>query len=94
MPEPGVPAELRGMRPTARIMFLLLRHHGAVSRQELIRLSQCDGSMVSIALGELEEAGIVSRRPNPYDRRKNRFVLTDHLATESVQGGARNATGD
>jgi DNA-binding MarR family transcriptional regulator len=82
------------MRPTARIVYLLLRQYGAVSRQTLIELSQCNGRMLSTALSELEEEGIVSRRPNPYDRRKNRFVLVDHLATENVQADARNATGD
>lgn len=40
---------------------------------------------MSIALGELEEEGIVSRRPNPYDRRKNRFVLTDQLASDTEE---------
>jgi DNA-binding MarR family transcriptional regulator len=76
---PGVPEELTGTRPMCRVVYLLLRHNGATTLQELQELSVGGRASLCRALSDLEELDLVVKRPEPTDDRQNHFVLREQL---------------
>ena len=65
IPEPALPYLLR------------LFHKGEVTQDELTRAHHGDKATAARALGRLETAGLVTRWPDPQDRRLKRVRLTD-----------------
>jgi DNA-binding MarR family transcriptional regulator len=73
-----VERRLAGFRLTGRRYFLLTALTGAValSQQEISVLLAMDPGSVCTLVDELEERGLLMRRRNPVDRRRNELLLT------------------
>lgn len=51
---------------------------GPLSQQDVVRELDVDRTTMVVLIDDLEDRGLVHRRPHPDDRRKNIVELTDH----------------
>jgi DNA-binding MarR family transcriptional regulator len=79
---------------------LLLGHHailatlgdfGAVSQRDIAQRLRVDKSHLSARIDQLESAGLVTRTPDPQDRRRHRVVLSKagHTLLDQLRTAAR-----
>lgn len=69
----GVPGGPRGY-----LVLATAAHGEPTSQLALAQHLGVDRTVMTYLLDDLEEAGLVARRPDPTDRRARRVVLTDH----------------
>lgn len=67
----------RALRPVHYRMLAALDEHGDLSQAELGRHLALDRKDVAVALDDLAERGLLRRRPDPADGRRNLVVLGD-----------------
>ena len=93
-----------GLTPTQASVLGLVALRGPISLAELVRLEHINPTMLSRVVGKLDEAGLVTRTPDPDDLRSARLTVTPHGAevherirrqrAESVARGADRLTRD
>ncbi len=71
-----------GARPHHYRLLAAVEESGPIGQADLGRATELDRSDVSVALGSLEERGLVERAPHPTDRRRNLVTLTDRGRAE------------
>ena len=71
----GIAATL-GLTPTDMKALLHLERGGAPSQGELAEHWRCDASWVTAKVDSLEASGLVTRVPDPRDRRRKTVVLS------------------
>ncbi|HVU71482.1 MAG TPA: MarR family winged helix-turn-helix transcriptional regulator [Mycobacteriales bacterium] len=83
------------LRPIATGVVRIVDGRGEISQREISDLLGLDPSDLVSILDQLEELGLVERRRDPTDRRRNVVVITDkgrpladHLADLSAQSEA------
>lgn len=81
----GIAATM-GLTPTDMKALLHLERGGAPSQGELAEHWRCDASWVTAKVDSLEASGLVTRVPDPRDRRRKTVVLSDE--GERVQAAA------
>lgn len=64
------------LRPAQYRMLAALEEHGEVSQAGLGRLLALDRKDVAVAVDALGDRGLVDRRPDPADRRRNIVALS------------------
>ncbi|WP_207919012.1 MarR family winged helix-turn-helix transcriptional regulator [Saccharopolyspora karakumensis] len=71
-----------GLRLSQHAVLAAVAEHGPLAQAELVRRLEIDPKDVVGLLNELGDKGLVQRRPDPRDRRKNAVSATpDGLAT-------------
>jgi DNA-binding MarR family transcriptional regulator len=65
-----------GLTPTQLSLIATVARNGELPIAELGRIEAVNPTLLSRALGRLEEAGLLSRRPHPDDRRAAFIDLT------------------
>jgi DNA-binding MarR family transcriptional regulator len=69
--------EVLGMRLKGYVALCYLRDHGAATQQQLGEKMMVDPNNLVLLLNELEDAGYLTRRRDPDDRRRHIVELTD-----------------
>lgn len=73
-----LPATVRELPPTARLVFVALREaEGPVDRSELLaQTAACEDSLHR-ALNKLADRDLIKQSAHPADRRRQRYATTD-----------------
>ncbi|WP_158634137.1 MarR family winged helix-turn-helix transcriptional regulator [Amycolatopsis sp. WAC 04169] len=71
----------RGLTPSRAEVIYVLARDGEVVQRALADALRCTPRHVTGLVDQLEEAGLVCRRPHPRDRRATSVALTDEGAT-------------
>lgn len=70
-------SEKIGVQDGFRQLLFQLAHEDNIPQLDLVQRTHLRAPTVSVALRQMEEAGLVSRRPSPDDQRQMLVVLTD-----------------
>jgi DNA-binding MarR family transcriptional regulator len=65
-----------GLTPTQASVLGLVAVHGPLSLAELVRLEHINPTMLSRVVGKLDEAGLITRTPDPDDLRSAALSAT------------------
>ena len=66
-----------GLRPGHHAVLAAVAEHGPLAQAELVRRLELDRKDVVVHLDHLQQRGLVQRRPDPRDRRKNAVSITE-----------------
>ena len=74
-----VPPHLHDLPASAKLVYLCLDTHGALSAQEIRARTGISKNTARRAISDLEDRDAVLERPDPDDGRRRRYVLTKDL---------------
>lgn len=66
-----------GLRLGQHAVLAAVAEHGPLAQAELVRRLELDRKDVVVHLDHLQQRGLVQRRPDPQDRRKNAVSITE-----------------
>lgn len=85
------------LSPSAKLVYTVLDHRGSTTQKELIQASRLSARTVRYALGDLQDAGIVTERVYLPDARQSLYELasaSDGHATAARTAGRATTTDD